>query len=147
MKVSYDNKLLNATLAATNEDLNNPVTNLIHNFLELAFFSTGNSSVITITFDTTYDIDHIAYGYHNINSMSISFYDIFDVLIQTEIVSVESDEDIFYFDTIEGVKKAIITCDTLASELYIGSIFMGEYLDLPLIIKEYSSQLIFCPII
>jgi len=131
MIVSYDNKLKDATITATNENANNPVSNLTHNFLELPFYSTGNSSVITIEFDEDVDIDHVAYGYHNLNAMSIAFYDMLDVLLDTQVITIEDNESIGYFTKIEGVRKAIVTVSSLALLLYIGCISIGEYLDLP----------------
>ena len=114
-----------------NENINRPVTNLIHNFLELAFYATTNNCVITIIFDDNHDLNHIAYGYHNLNYMTIQFYDVYDTLY-TENLIIEDNESIYYFNKIEAVKKMVITCTTLALLLYIGSIFTGEYLDLPL---------------
>jgi hypothetical protein len=131
MRVSYINRLKNATLSATNENLNQSVTNIIHNFLNLAFYATGNNSIITIELDTTYDIDHIAFDYHNIDTMIIKFYDVFDVLITTEIITVLENCNFHYFNTVENVSSITITLTTVATLLYIGGISMGEYFELP----------------
>lgn len=131
MNVSYINRLKTATLSATNEDLNRPVTNIIHNFLELAFYSTGPNSVITITLDTDRDIDHIAFDYHNINTMTVRFYDNLLALIDTQVIDVQENCNFHYFDTVEDVLTITITVDTLGGLLYIGGISMGEYFELP----------------
>jgi len=130
-RLSYINRLKNASLSATNENINRPVTNIIHNFLELAFYSIGNSSVITATLDTTYDIDHISFDYHNINTMTVRFYDNLAVLIDTQVITVTDDCNFHYFDTVEGVLTITITIDTLATYLYVGGISLGEYFELP----------------
>lgn len=131
MNVSYINVLKNATLAATNENINRPVTNIIHNFLELAFYATGNNSVITITLDSLYDINHIAFDYHNIDTMVVRLYDNLGALLDTQNVTVEQDCNFVYFDTVQDVKTITITITTLSALLYIGGISMGEYSELP----------------
>jgi len=131
MIVSYDNVLKNGTIAATNENINRPVSNIIHNFLELAFYATGQNSVITITLDDVSDIDHIAFDYHNIDNMTVRFYDSLAALIDTEIITVGENCNFHIFDTVEDVKEITITIDTLAAFLYVGGISMGEYFEIP----------------
>jgi hypothetical protein len=132
MRVCYYNYLIDATtLTATNENSNQPVTNLYHHYLENAFYATADNSVITIIFDQAYDLDYFAFGYHNLDSMSVSFYDESDVLLNTISIDVTEDTNIQYFTMIENVKKVIISCVSLQYYLYIGSIFIGEYLELP----------------
>jgi hypothetical protein len=131
MRVSYNNLLKDATLSATNENLNRQVTNIIHNFLELAFYATGNNSIITAELNTTHDIDHVAFDYHNIDTMTIRFYNVFDVLITTETITVIDDCNFHYFDTVESVFSVQIEMTTLDSYLYVGGISIGEYFQLP----------------
>lgn len=131
MRISYINRVKDAILSATNENLNRPVTNLAHNFLELAFFATGNNSVITVTFDDTYDINHIAFDYHNIDSMTARFYDEFDILIDSEIIDVDENCNFHTFDTIEGVEEITLTVSTLDTLLYLGGISIGDYFEMP----------------
>lgn len=141
MRVSYNNLLKDAILQATNENINRSISNVVHNFLKLAFYATGNSSVITAILDTTYDIDHIAFDYHNINAMTIRFYDNLDILIDTEIITVANNCNFHYFDTIEDVKKIVITVSTLATLLYIGGISIGEYFELPNFTQAHGGEL------
>jgi hypothetical protein len=132
MKVSYNNYMIESTISATNENTNLPVTNLIHSYLEHAFYATANNTVITITLDNISTIDHIAYGYHNLNAMTVKLYNSVNVLLETVIVTIEENETIFYFaNAVEDVKKITLTCTTLAALLYIGSVFVGEYITLP----------------
>ena len=131
MIVSYVNRLKEATLSATNENINRPVTYLIHNFLELAFYADDNDTEITIEFDEGFSIDHIAFDYHNLDEMTIEFYNIFDVLLHTEVITVEENCNFHTFDTIENVRTIIISCNTYANDLYIGGISMGEYFEFP----------------
>jgi hypothetical protein len=71
MKILFDNKLLSATVIATNEDSNYPVSNLKSPFLRRKFQSTGTSSTITATISTT--INSIFYGYTN-GSVTVRLY-------------------------------------------------------------------------
>jgi len=141
MIVSYDNRLKEATLSATNEDINRPITNVIHNFLELAFFSETTSSEITIVFDETESLDHIAFDYHNLDSMVIEFYDIFDNLLHTETITVIEDCNFHIWNTIDNVKTVVITAETYASEMYIGGISMGEYFEFPYFTQSIKGEI------
>lgn len=132
MRVSYINRIEDSTLSATNEDLNRPVTNLNHNFLELAFYSNTNESVITATLDNIYDIDHVCYGYHNLSELHIDFYDGGNNLVESFYdVEIIPGENIIYFDTILNVKKIIFSCYSDDPLLYVGTFFAGEYFELP----------------
>lgn len=141
MRVSYNNLLKTATLAATNENVNRPITNIIHNFLTLAFYATGQNSVITITLDDTYDINHLAFDYHNINTMTARFYDNLAVLIDTQVIDVNEDCNFHYFDTIENVLTITLTVDTLAALLYIGGVSAGEYFELPEFTQAHTGEM------
>lgn len=131
MIVSYENQLKQASLSATNEDINRPVTNIIHNFLELAFYADTTNTEITAVFDEVCNIDHIAFDYHNLDNMTIEFYDPLDNLLHTEVISVEEDCNFHTFTKVNNIKTVIISVDTYASLLYIGGISMGEYFEFP----------------
>jgi len=134
MRISWNNLLKSATsLSATNTDLAYPVENLYHNYLELTFETTADNSIITAVFDDIYTINHIAYGYHNLNSMELRLYDVLDNLLDTITVTpIENGEGIFYFSTlIDNVKWIEIEVDTLDTYLYIGNLCVGEYLQMP----------------
>lgn len=132
MKVSYENLLLEASsISATNENINQPVTNIYHRYLELPFYATGQTSVIQIDFTTTHAVDHIAYGFHNLNTLNVKLYDALLVLSRNIDITLEENESIYYFTSQPDVKRIILTCSTLSALLYIGTIFVGEYQEFP----------------
>lgn len=142
MYVIYDNYIIDSTLSATNEDGNRPVTNIIHNFLELAFYSTMDSSVINIIFDNDENIDCVAFDYHNIENMEVSFYNVFDVLIGTEIINVNENCNFHVLNTVyENVKRMTITINSVDYFLYVGTIFAGEYIELPRFLQSPDNNL------
>ena len=132
MKISYDNILKTATLTATNQSDNNPVANIVHNYLELPYDAIENDTVITAEFTEDQSINHIAYGFHNLSLMHLYFFDALNNPIDDFSITVGPDEQIYYFpSTITGVGKIEIELTTAADTLYIGCIFMGIYLQMP----------------
>lgn len=140
MRVSYLNRLKTATLSATNEDINQPIENIIHNFLELPFYSDTDNSVITIIFDEVYDINHIAFDFHNIDNMTVRMYDSLNVLIDTQIIDVETGCNFHTWNTVENVLAVTITIDTLATLLYVGGMSMGTYFEFPRFRQTIESE-------
>jgi hypothetical protein len=131
MRISWKNVLRTAELSATNESLTKPVENIVHNYLELYFAATIGSTTITADLDDEYALDHVAYGFHNLDTMQLKLYDIADVLLDTIDVVLEEPNGFFYFDsTVADVAKIEIIMTSSASYLYIGSISIGGYLEL-----------------
>lgn len=131
MIVSYNNVLNTSTLSATNENPNRPVSNLLQNYLQLPFQSTGVTSTITAVLDAEYTIDHVAYGYHNLSDMEIRLYNLVGGLIDTITPVIAANENIHYFTTaVPGVKTIEIDI-TSAGDAYIGKLFLGEYAEIP----------------
>lgn len=144
MNVIYDNYLIDATISATNEDENRPITNIIHNYMELAFYSTSYESIITVEFDNSETIDCISFDYHNIETMIVQFYDVFNNLLGTEIINVNDDCNFHIFDTpYENVKTIILNVTAPDYYLYIGAVFVGEYIEFPRFIQspQYETEI------
>lgn len=136
MRIIYDNYLQDSTLSATNENLNKPVTNLIHNYLELEFKATANNSVITITFDSPQAIDAFCYGYHNLSAMTLTFYDSGLNNLGNLSVTLESNEDVVYLEEessidFSDIKKIEVTITTAETYVYLGSIFVSQFYQMP----------------
>ena len=150
MRILYDNILkYYDSMIATNQSDNRPVTNIIHNFLELPFQATGNNSDITIELDKDYSVKCIAYGFNNMSEFRITFYDIFDAIIDSFVFAdysplgaPVSGEDTFYFLVqLNNVRKIKIEAETIDSFLYIGSFFAGLYLELPNFLQAPESSI------
>jgi hypothetical protein len=75
MNVLFDNKILNATLSASNENANFPIDNLKSDFLRERFQSTDASDTITVTFDNVTSLDCLFWGYTNMTSMTVVLKD------------------------------------------------------------------------
>jgi len=116
MKILFDNKLLSATVTATNEDSNYHVSNLKSPFLRRKFQSTGTTSTITATISTT--INSIFYGYTN-GSVTVRLYD-GGGLITTYAGIVDS---IDFADTAITYIEVDISS---ASTVYLGGLGIGK---------------------
>jgi hypothetical protein len=141
MRISWNNLLKKASLSATNENLNSPVENILDNILELYFLADSTGSTITATLLSVSDIDHVAYGYHNLSAMQIKFYDIGDSLITTVNVTIEADRGFYYFTKVTGVAKIEFLLTSLDPELFLGGLSVGEYLEMPLFRNGPSGNL------
>lgn len=75
MNVLFDNKILNATISAENANDSYPVSNLQSDYLKQRFQSTETSDKITITFNEPIDISCLFWGWTNMTSMTVTFYD------------------------------------------------------------------------
>jgi len=74
MKILFDNKLLSATLMATNEDNNYPVGNLKSPFLRKKFQSTGSNASITATFSPPVQVSSVYKGYTNCKTVVYNLF-------------------------------------------------------------------------
>lgn len=136
MRILYQNKLEKSQLTATNQTLNDPIENILSNYLELTFIASSNNCSIRAVFDDEYDFNSLGYGYHNMDEINVAFYDIFDVEITNFDITPEDGEDLIYFDLVENVKKIILTISTIADNLYIGNISVGTYLEIPNFLQQ-----------
>ena len=149
MRILYDNILkYYDSMTASNQSDNRPINNIIHNFLELPFQAINNSSIITINLDQDYTASALAYGFHNMDSITFEFYDILNNLIASITFSdispagpVSEGENIYYFtNQLDNIRKVVITAETTDSFLYIGNIFISEYLVLPRFLQAPESS-------
>jgi hypothetical protein len=134
MRISYNNLLLKpgTTIIGTNENTSFPVSNLLSNLLELPFKATGNSSTITITFDVDYDIDHIAFGFHNLDTLTVNYRDNLDSLIQSDSITIDNNRPIdFVYGIVQSVRKIEFVMTTTDTILYLGGFSTGEYFQFP----------------
>lgn len=128
MRIAWDNRIKEATLTATNENLNYPIENIIHNYLTKKFKGTRTESTITITFTDVEDINFIAIGYKNLIDAEAEFFDIDNISLGTQVLN--CDIDINYFTKISAVKKINLAVTTDQDYVEIGNISAGEYLQL-----------------
>jgi len=83
MNVLTDNKILDATITSINGSENFPATNLQNVFLHQRYQSTTVDDTVTIVFDTSIDIDVFFFGYTNMSTMTVDFYDASNVKIES----------------------------------------------------------------
>jgi len=140
MRVLFDN-LLNddITLSATNENTNYPVERVYNNTLESKFKATSNVSVITAEFTEDKIVSSFAFGEHNIETVTITFYNSSDVSIGSYeyewddiVFNAEYPTGIVYLNTpVSGVRKITFDIIGLTTPLYIGGLYTGQYYQMP----------------
>lgn len=88
MKILFNNVLLDATLSANNASPNYPVDNLIHRFLKKRYQHTAASfDTVTVTLDTSTDIDYFFAGYSNAPQIVVRLYDSTPTLLKTDTIT------------------------------------------------------------
>jgi hypothetical protein len=130
MRMLWDNLIKEATLSATNEDANYPISNIYHEFIEKVFYSSTPSSVITITLDTVSDIDCVAFGHHNCNSVSFVFKNSGGSQIGSTLTYTVPNQRIMEYVDYDDVATIEVTIQS-TSTVFIGNISVGEYYDFP----------------
>ncbi len=132
MKISYDNILNDATLSTDSPNPNRKVENIIHPYLTKKYEAIDTSVKITAEFDELQSANHLVYGNHNIDTISIDFFDEFDILITNLVFTVYQGNRIYYFpNTIENISKIEFNFVSTGANIYIGSLFTGIFFELP----------------
>lgn len=130
MRILFKNLFEEATVLATNESLNYPVTNLIHPFLRKRFQSTTTTSLITATFTEDQTMDCFFYGFHNLTGLTAVYKDSGGGTLYTLVVSDIQDIGIEYFTALTTVRSVEITV-TGASGFRLGGIAGGVCFQMP----------------
>jgi len=150
MRILYDNILkYYDSMTATNQSDNRPIENILHNFLELPFQATGNTSFVNIVLDKDYSSNCLAYGFHNMETGTITFRDVLNNIIAVITFSEPSpvgkfleNENIFYFPSqINNIRKISISVQTTDSFLYIGNFSFGLFLEMPYFLQAPESSI------
>lgn len=82
MNILFDNKVLNSTVSAGLASANYPVDNLKSINLHQKYQSIDTSDTITVVFDDNINIDCFFFGYTNMSSMVVSFFNELDELLE-----------------------------------------------------------------
>lgn len=138
MKIAYKNILENyATIAATNEDGNKPITNIFSTYLSILFSTTAGSTVITITFSEDQTADSFFLAETDLdpgstvvvvykNAATATIYT--DNLVTTGPYILKS-----YFTKLTTIRSITITItnNDAGVSFFIGSIWISEVLQIP----------------
>lgn len=131
MRALLVNAIERATVSSLNGSLNYPGEAIYHPFLRKKFKSLFNADTLTIDLEEVSAVNSFFMGFHNVTAGSVTFFDenldpIGDVLDLTDAL------DIFtaYFDEIE-VRRIVIDIETTESQVFIGGVGAGVYLQFP----------------
>lgn len=136
MRILYNNLLEDATLAATNEDSNYPIEEVVDGTLLTEFRADTNSSVITATLASASTVSCFAFGNHNIDTLSIKLT---DSIAGTTTYNYTAG-DLKFSDTVtqamvyESAVSDIVEIEytiTSNTTLYIGGLSAGQCLQFP----------------
>lgn len=130
MQVLQQNELKNySTITSTNADPTTIIYNLLDDFLMKKYISSSTTDTLTFTLNDGYDIDCVAFGYHNLTSIVFKFYDFADTLLYTETISSPRETEMKYFTEVTA-KKVVIDL-VASSSIYLGGVSAGVNLQLP----------------
>jgi len=126
VRIAWDNLLKTATLSATNEDANYPVENLYHKWARLKFEAGTTSTVITASWAADVTVSAIGISYHNLSAISVVLKNAAAATLDTWTPPVTYQTDL-YVDTAETTVRSVEVTLTSATDLYLGSLFIGAY--------------------
>lgn len=129
MRIIGDNRLNAAQLSSTNENLNYPLTNVIHEYLTKVYRSSINEDDITIEFNQDESIDCVVIGYHNLADITVKMYNIVDTLLDTQVLDVT--DTMHYFTQVDDVAYIVLEIDSDAAYCEIGSVWAGLKISMP----------------
>lgn len=141
MRVLYTNKLQSASsLTATTENYNFPLSNILVNQLAMSYKATDITVNITAVFDTAQTVNALGIAGHNANKVVISYY-----TLSTDVTPAYSETfnsplgtDVLYPVSHSG-KKIVIRLEG-TEIISVGSLFIGEYLQMPKPTAYYSEK-------
>lgn len=121
----------NLTVSMTNPSLNTSlsVENIYANALEEVAQATSGATVITVTFSAPQIVDCIFFAYHNLNSLTVVFYNSLDAVLKSINYGTPEQKVKDYFDTISNVYKIELTL-AASTPAYIGNFACGRYAQL-----------------
>jgi hypothetical protein len=137
MRILYDNTLLDAlSIAPSSQDSNFNVGNMLTPSLGIAYRSADISSPhVTIIFSEAKSFNCIALAGHNLTSIRVRLYadseDTIGEELADETFTNPLSTDIMYMDTVEGVKKVLLSMVTSETYVEIGYMSMGLYFQMP----------------
>lgn len=135
MRILFNELFENATVLATNESLNYPVTNITHPFLQKRFQSTTTSSVITATWTTDQCMSCFFYGFHYLTSLTVVYKNSAGGTLLTLNITDPQDIGVEYFTELTTVRSVVITMNGT----YIGKIGGGCCYTMPDVSAAYES--------
>jgi len=124
VKILFDNLVKEATLLTTGPNLNYPVTNLAHTFLQRRYQTASIPATITVTFAAPSSVNCFFYGYHNLTALVVRLYDAGGLKKTVTIASPESDAGAEHFDE-EKLILSVQVDITAAATGYLGGIGLG----------------------
>lgn len=136
MRILFRNLLKEASLIATNENANYPVSNVSNNSLKSKFKATANNTVITATLAEASVISTFAFGGHNINSLQITLTksDLSTVVYSYTAAELKFSDAItrkmIYEDAVSDVVEIEYSVISL-TDVEIGGISAGQYIQMP----------------
>ncbi len=120
----------NSSIVMTNTDPNYPVENVYSNMLEEVMQAAGNTTVITVSFNTDQVVDVIFFGFHNASTATFVFKDIGGSTLDTIVFTTPQVYAKDYINKLDTVRSIEITLSTSEAYLLIGNLFCGEYTQL-----------------
>ena len=82
MKILFNDLIHDATISSLNGSESYSVQNLASRYLRKRYQATGNSDTITLTYASDVTIDSLFWGYTNLTTMLVKFYNSDDELIE-----------------------------------------------------------------
>lgn len=131
-----NNRLRAGTITADNNNLNYPVTNIIHRYFTKVYRSNSTTDTITIEFNESETVNCIAIGYQNLDSITAKLYDVTSTLLSTKTLT--PSDIMTCFTAITDVKTITLEISTTATYCEIGSIFIGQSVTTPNIDLAYK---------
>lgn len=142
MKVLFLNELKDATITALAPNANYPASNLNHVFAKLKYKGVGYSDTITATLTDNVTANCFFYTYTNAESMTVRVYSGSSVLLETLTVDCSYSSGAEFFDSHTDVRWIEIdVASSVAEDVYLGGIAIGDALDFPLPNATFDKQL------
>lgn len=165
MRILADNALDRATITATNESVNYPPENLVHDFLQARMqFVSGTDNTITITFDDPETVNCLFFAYHNLGYMNIKVYAEAVLLEETQVgvggliytedledtITFMDGSDEYFIDGIQVQSEAVYFASTYQNvtsivlevfgpeNSYIGGLGVGQYYQAPNPLSDHT---------
>jgi len=139
MKILFKNILeKNTGITASNQSINYPVVNLLHQFLKIRYKSSTTSALITVDFDTDQSMDCFFWGFHQLTSLTLVLKNSGGGTLLTVPVSTapNSQVDSVYFAEQTTVRSIELTVNG-ASGFFLGGIGAGSCYTMPNFLSTY----------
>lgn len=140
MRALFDNLLNDAVLTASGDSQNYPVTNIIHRFMKKRFQPLTNTSLITAQLSQLRRVNCVFLAYHTASNVKIKLYNGVSLVHSEEKNPVDNGPVHFYFNSVMADKITVEIYS--AGTLFVGTVWVGEYIQLPNFLSSYKRELI-----